>query len=90
MLFLAGSGNRDERQYPDGERFDLHRAFSQALTFGRGIHFCLGAALARIEGRVALEEVLKRFPTWEVDADGAKLALTSTVRGWDFLPVTTP
>ena len=61
----------------------------QHLTFGYGIHFCLGAALARLEGRVALDEVLKRFPEWEVDWDGAKLAPTSTVRGWETLPVFT-
>ena len=62
----------------------------QHLTFGYGIHFCLGAALARLEGRVALDEVLKRFPDWEVDWDRAKLAPTSTVRGWETLPVLIP
>ena len=50
---------------------------------------CLGAALARLEGRVALDEVIKRFPTWTVDMDRAKLAPTSTVRGWETLPVFT-
>ena len=59
-------------------------------TFGYGLHFCLGAALARLEGRVALDEVLKRFPEWEVDWDNAKQALTSTVRGWEALPVVVP
>ena len=53
-------------------------------------HFCLGAALARLEGRVALEEILKRFPEWDVDWDGARLASTSTVRGWETLPVVVP
>ena len=62
----------------------------QHLTFGFGTHFCLGAALARLEGRVALEEVLQRFPEWEVDWSGAKLSPTSTVRGWETLPVVTP
>ena len=57
--------------------------------FGYGIHFCLGAALARLEGRVALDEVLKRFPEWEVDWDNAEQAHTSTVRGWETLPVLT-
>ena len=89
MLFLAGSANRDDRRYPDGDRFDVHRDFGQPLTFGRGIHFCLGAALARLEGRIVLEEILKRFPEWEVDMAGARLASTSTVRGWDSLPVRT-
>jgi cytochrome P450 len=90
MLFLAGSANRDDRNFPDGDRFDIHRKISQHLTFGFGIHFCLGAALARLEGRVALEEVLKRFPRWEVDTSAAKLASTSTVRGWETLPVFIP
>jgi cytochrome P450 len=87
MLVLVASANHDDRRYPDGDRFDIHREFKLSLTFGRGIHYCLGAALARLEGRVALEEILKRFPEWEVDADNARLSPTSTVRGWDTLPV---
>ncbi|HEV3352463.1 MAG TPA: cytochrome P450 [Acidimicrobiales bacterium] len=89
MLFLVGAANRDDRRYPDGDRFDIHRKVGQHLTFGYGIHFCLGASLARLEGRIALEEVLKRFPEWEVDYGGAKLAPTSTVRGWETLPAFT-
>jgi cytochrome P450 len=89
MLFLVGSANRDDRRYPDADRFDIHRTIGQHLTFGFGVHFCLGAALARLEGRIALEEVLKRFPEWDVDYDKAKLAPTSTVRGWETLPVVT-
>ena len=89
MLFLVGSANRDDRRYPDGDRFDIHRTIGQQLTFGYGIHYCLGAALARLEGRVALEEILKRFPEWQVDRAHARLAPTSTVRGWETLPVFT-
>ena len=89
-LFLVGSANRDDRRFPDGDRFDIHRKTGGHLTFGYGIHFCLGASLARLEGRIALDEVLKRFPEWEVDYDGAKLAPTSTVRGWETMPVLTP
>jgi cytochrome P450 len=89
MMFLIGSANRDDRRFPDGDRFDIHRKVDQHLTFGYGGHFCLGAALARLEGRVALEEILKRFPEWEVDRDNARLASTSTVRGWETLPVST-
>jgi cytochrome P450 len=89
MLMLVGAANRDERRYPDGDRFDIRRNIGQHLTFGFGAHFCLGAALARLEGRVALEEILKRFPEWEVDRSRAKLASTSTVRGWETLPVFT-
>ena len=75
--------------FRDGDRFDIHREMGQPLTFGYGIHFCLGAALARLEGRLALDEVLDRFPSWEVDLDRARIAPTSTVRGWETLPVVT-
>ena len=90
MLCLVGAATHDDRRHPDGDRFDIHRKIGQHLTFGYGIHYCLGAALARLEGRVALEEVLKRFPEWELDREHAKLAPTSTVRGWETLPVFTP
>jgi cytochrome P450 len=87
MVLLTAAGNRDERKFPDGDRFDIHRSIDHHLAFGYGIHFCLGAALARLEGRVALDEVLNRFPTWEIDRDRAVQARTSTVRGWERLPV---
>jgi cytochrome P450 len=90
MLLLNGAANRDERHFPDGESFDIHRKIDHHLTFGYGIHFCLGSHLARLEGRVALDEVLQRFPEWEVDWDNAEQAHTSTVRGWERLPVLTP
>ncbi len=89
MLLLNGSGNRDERHFPDGESFNVRRDIGRHLAFGYGIHLCLGAALARLEGRVALDEVLKRFPDWEVDYGRAQRARTSTVRGWETLPVRT-
>jgi cytochrome P450 len=87
MLLLVGAANRDERRYEDPDRFDVHRDLSQHLTFGYGLHYCLGAALARLEGRVALDELLNRFPDWEVDYEHIELAPTSTVRGWDAMPV---
>jgi cytochrome P450 len=90
MLLLTASANRDERRYPDPDRFDIHRKTASHVAFGYGVHFCLGAALARLEGRVVLEEVLKRFPEWEVDWDNAVQAHTSTVRGWQKLPVKLP
>jgi cytochrome P450 len=89
MLLLTGSANRDERRFSDPDQFDVQRKIDHHVTFGYGIHFCLGAALARLEGRVALDEVLKRFPTWEIDWDNAVQARTSTVRGWEKLPVFT-
>ena len=87
MLFLLGSANRDDRRFPNGDSFDIHRNDGRHLTFGNGIHLCMGAALARMEGAIALEEVLARFPEWDVDMDNAKLSPTSTVRGWETLPV---
>ena len=87
ILLLIGSANRDDRAFPDGDTFDIGRNPAGHLTFGYGPHFCLGAALARIEGRVALDEMLNRFPEWDVDLEAAKLAPTSTVRGWESLPV---
>ena len=89
MLLLNGSANRDHRRFADPDRFDIHRRIGQHLTFGFGLHFCLGASLARLEGRVALDEVLQRFPEWEVDTANAVQARTSTVRGWESLPVVT-
>jgi len=86
MLFLLGSANRDDRRYPDGDQYDIHRTMDRHLTFGNGIHLCLGSALARLEGRVALEEVLARFPAWDIDLANARLSPTSTVRGWETLP----
>ena len=87
MLMLVGAANRDERHYEDPDRFDIHRDVGHNLTFGYGVHFCLGAALARLEGRVALDEVLNRFPEWDIDYDNMRQAHTSTVRGWASMPV---
>ncbi len=87
MLLLVGSANRDPERWTDPDRFTPRRSEGQHLTFGFGIHFCLGASLARMEGRVALQEVLNRFPDWEIDYDNIKMASTSTVRGWETLPV---
>jgi cytochrome P450 len=87
ILLLVGSANRDERHHVDPDRYDVRREVGALLTFGHGLHYCLGAALARLEGRVALEEVLNRWSDWEVDMDEARLSTTSTVRGWDRMPV---
>jgi cytochrome P450 len=89
LCLLTGAANRDERHFADPDRFDIHRRIDHHLTFGYGIHFCLGQALARLEGRVALDEVLNRFPEWDVDWDNAEQAHTTTVRGWERLPVLT-
>ncbi len=87
MMMLIGAAVRDSRQFPpDGEVFDIHREQRQHLAFSVGTHYCLGSALARLEGRIALEEMLKRFGEWDVDLDNAELSPTSTVRGWDSMP----
>lgn len=86
MLLINGSANRDEDRYDEADRFDIHRVNKGHLSFGQGLHFCLGASLARMEARVALEEVLKRWPDWEVDYGRATKAHTASVRGWAQLP----
>ena len=90
VLMLMASANRDDRQFEDAASFDITRRIDRHVAFAYGPHYCLGAALARLEGRVALDEVLRRFPEWEVDWDNAVQAHTSTVRGWEKLPVFTP
>jgi cytochrome P450 len=87
LLLLTAAANRDEREFDDPDRFDVRRRIDHHVTFGYGLHFCMGSALARLEGRVALEEVLKRFPDWELDLEHAERVHTTTVRGWHRLPV---
>jgi cytochrome P450 len=87
MMMLIGAANRDHLQFgPDGDAFDINRESRPHLGFSVGAHFCLGSSLARLEGRVALEEILKRFPEWEVDMAAAEFCPTSTIRGWDKMP----
>ncbi|KUI47592.1 cytochrome [Mycobacterium sp. GA-1199] len=87
MLMLVGAANRDHRRFPpDGDVFDIHRELHSHMTFGAGTHFCMGNALARLEGRIALEEILKRFPTWQVDWPNARPSQTTAVRGWESMP----
>ena len=66
-MCLPGAAHRDERQFTDPDTCDVRRNIGRTMTFGYGAHHCLGAALARLEGRIVLEEVLKRFPNWQVD-----------------------
>ncbi len=87
VLLLTGAAGRDERKYPDPDRFDIHRPIDHHVAFGYGIHFCLGAALARLEGRIGIEETLLRYPTWEVDHDRVVRLHTSTVRGYSRVPI---
>lgn len=89
VLAIVAGGNRDERKFEDGDTFNIHRKRLPHLTFGIGFHNCLGNVLARFEGRIALEEVLNRFPDWHVDIDNAQMSSTATVRGWETLPAWT-
>jgi cytochrome P450 len=91
MLMLVGAANRDHRRFaPDGDVFDIFREPRSHMTFGAGTHFCMGNALARLEGRIALEEILKRFPEWEVDWPNTVPSDTAAVRGWAAMPTLLP
>jgi cytochrome P450 len=90
ILLIVAAANRDPRRYERPDVYDIHREDTQHLTFGYGLHYCLGANLARLEGRVALDELLNRFPEWDVDYDDIELAPTSTVRGWARMPLLIP
>jgi cytochrome P450 len=87
ILFLNASGNRDERHFEDPDRFDVERNIDRHLTFGYGAHFCIGAALARLEGKVAIEQTLDRFGDWHVNEDEVTWVHTSTVRGYHQVPI---
>jgi cytochrome P450 len=87
VVLITGSAGRDERKYPDPDVFDIRRQVDLHMTLGYGIHFCLGAALARMEGRIGLEETLRRWPEWKVDRDNVVPLYTSTVRGPLNLPI---
>jgi len=90
VLLIVASANRDGRRHEAPDVYDIRRTNHSHLTFGYGLHFCLGASLARLEGRVALDELLTRFPEWDLDYDGMRLAPTSTVRGWERMPIVLP
>jgi len=89
VALLQGAANRDERQYPNPDTFDLHRPIDRPLWFGFGIHLCLGANLARTETRVAFEELLRRFPKYEVDMSRADRGPITVFRGYKQLPIIT-
>lgn len=90
VLLMFGAANRDPRRYTNPDAFDINGDNISHLTFGKGLHYCLGANLARLEGTIALDELLNRWPEWDVDRDSARMAPTSTVRGWEHLRVVLP
>ena len=90
MLLMLGAANHDPRRYENPDAFDIHRANISHLTLSKGLHYCLGANLARLEGKVALDELLNRFPEWGIDYGTMQLASTSTMRGWERLRMVLP
>jgi cytochrome P450 len=86
VLLINGAANRDARAFPDPDRFIADRPIDRHLAFGHGIHFCLGAPLARLETRIALEEFVKRFPHYEVDRAGIERFHSTNVRGLSKVP----
>jgi cytochrome P450 len=90
MLLLFGAANRDPRRYYNPDTYNIQRDNISHITFGKGVHYCLGANLARLEGRVALDELLHHRPEWDIDYETARLAPTSTVRGWELLRLVLP
>ena len=89
VLLVTGSATRDERMFPDPDRLDIDRERKMGfnLALGYGIHSCLGAALARMEGRIALEALLDLIPEYEVDRDGLRRVAMANVCGWSNVPV---
>ncbi len=88
VLLVIGAANHDEREYgPTAGEFDIRRRAERHLAFGYGAHFCLGAALARMESKVALEEILRRLPEYRVDHDRAVRFHSGNVAGWKTLPI---
>jgi cytochrome P450 len=86
VLLLTAAATRDEREYDEADRFDVERPSHIAVGFGYGLHFCLGAALARLEGRIGLEEFAARFPTYEIDESQARRVHMSNVHGFASVP----
>ena len=86
ILLLIGAANRDEREYPEPDRFHVERQIPEPLGFGQGVHFCLGASLARLETRVALEEFARRFPRYAVDEARCRRVHMSNVHGFSSVP----
>jgi len=88
VLLLIGSANHDQREFgSDADSFDITRHPDRHLAFGHGAHFCLGAALARAEGRIALEEIHRSFPDYEVDHQRKVRFHSGNVTGWSSLPI---
>lgn len=88
VLIVTGAANRDERAYTEPDRFDIGRVAPMPITFGHGVHYCIGAHLARLEGAVAFGEVYRRWPDLAVDLDAVRYVHMSNVAGPSSVPVT--
>ncbi len=87
LMFLYPSGNRDEDEFDDPDRFDVRRNPPRVLSFGAGTHMCIGIHAAKLEGRVLLEEVLKRIPDYQLDIPHAERLVTEFVQGYTSFPI---
>ena len=87
VILITGAAVHDERKYDDPELFDIHRDIDRHVSFGFGRHLCLGAALARLETRIAFEELLARFPDFTIDDTGVVRHVSVNVRGLAKLPL---
>ena len=87
VLFLYTSANRDPREFENPDTFDIHRKAPRILSFGHGTHLCLGIHIAKMEGRVCLEELLKRAPEYELDMDNSERLVTDFVQGYWKFPI---
>ena len=90
VMFMYASGNRDDREFRDPDRFDIRRISPRILTFGHGTHRCLGANFAEMEGQLMLEELLGRIPEYEVDEASSRRHVTEFIQGFDCLPIRFP
>jgi cytochrome P450 len=88
VLFLYPSANHDEREFENPDVFDIHRKPPRILSFGFGPHSCLGINVARLEGKICLEELLKRIPEYELDLEHSERLVTDFVQGFWSLPIT--
>ena len=88
VFLITGAANRDPRRYDEPDRFDITREPGLAVGLGHGLHVCLGAALARMESRVAIEEIARRWPAFEVQETGLRRVQMSNVAGYSSVPIT--
>ena len=88
VFLITGAANRDPRRYDDPDKFDITREPGLAVGLGHGLHVCLGAALARLESRVAIEEIARRWPAFEVNESGLRRVQMSNVAGYSSVPIT--